>query len=449
MTESPSAFDEALRRAGQEHVLAALERLPQPRRQALRALLSGIDIEAARAALRRPAAGPAPDAAPPQPWAPMEPGRLARGAEALPAGALRAAGLDLLRRGAVAACVVADGPTGLRWRGPLGTYPATPVTGKPLFRCWAEQIRSVQERHSITIPLCILTGPHNDDATRAFFADNNCFGLRRRDIIMLCAPPAAVLDGQGRLLLDEAGAPVIGGAGSGALAEALEESGAGNHLAGRGVEAVSFVPVENPLGFLIDPLALGLHGAAGGGGEITLKVVGSGAAGATSPRVAMAGGRLMILDSPAGDTAPGGAAPELPGCTGMGVVSLEFLRGRCGRLPPRRLDWPGAAGAARVATLIEDAASGARAPALLCVVRGEEHAPIRAASGPESAAQARRLLCERAARWLEGHGVAVPRTPEGAVDATIEIGPLTALAPEDLAQVELPRRIDPGSDVVL
>ena len=68
----------------------------------------------------------------------LEPVPLVR-REAPDAAAFREAGETLVRAGKVAAFTVAGGQgTRLGWRGPKGTYPATVVTGKPLFRTFAE-----------------------------------------------------------------------------------------------------------------------------------------------------------------------------------------------------------------------------------------------------------------------------------------------------------------------
>ncbi|MFZ9914271.1 MAG: UTP--glucose-1-phosphate uridylyltransferase, partial [Phycisphaerales bacterium] len=87
---------------------------------------------------------------------------------AAPAAA-RDRGEDLLRQGKVAAFTVAGGQgTRLGWKGPKGTYPATVVTGRPLFRVFAEQIAAAEKRYGCAIPWYIMTSPLNDADTHAF-----------------------------------------------------------------------------------------------------------------------------------------------------------------------------------------------------------------------------------------------------------------------------------------
>ena len=94
-------------------------------------------------------------------------------------------GEDCIRSAKVAAFTVAGGQgTRLGWNGPKGTYPATVVTGKPIFRCLAEQILASELKYGVEIPWYIMTSPLNDTQTREFFRDNNCFGLVRSNIFM-------------------------------------------------------------------------------------------------------------------------------------------------------------------------------------------------------------------------------------------------------------------------
>ena len=81
--------------------------------------------------------------------------------------------------------------------------------------------------------------------------------------------------------------------------------------------------------------------------------------------------------------------------------------------------------------------------------RVEEFAPSKNAEGVDSAVSSHGLQLERAARWLETAGVEIPRDESGVPLASIEISSSTALGPEDLREVELPERYEPGEQVVL
>ena len=96
-----------------------------------------------------------------------------------------------------------------------------------------------------------------------------------------------------------------------------------------------------------------------------------------------------------------------------------------------------------------DALHEAEGPVVLRTDRVEEFAPIKNATGVDSPATSHQLQSDRAGRWLARHGVPLPQTPDGRVDARIEISPLTALDPDDLAGVRLPRGVSRGGELVL
>jgi UDP-N-acetylglucosamine/UDP-N-acetylgalactosamine diphosphorylase len=85
-------------------------------------------------------------------------------------------------------------------------------------------------------------------------------------------------------------------------------------------------------------------------------------------------------------------------------------------------------------TFIFDALPLAEKSIILTIDRVEEFAPIKNATGVDSAESSRDLQIERAARWLESVGIFVPRKPDGAVDAVIEISPLFALDADELKE---------------
>ena len=67
----------------------------------------------------------------------------------------------------------------------------------------------------------------------------------------------------------------------------------------------------------------------------------------------------------------------------------------------------------------------------------------------DSPSTSHRIQSDRHGAWLEARGVRVPRTSDAHVDALIEISPLTALEPADLAGVELPAAVEAGDELVL
>ncbi len=65
--------------------------------------------------------------------------------------------------------------------------------------------------------------------------------------------------------------------------------------------------------------------------------------------------------------------------------------------------------------------------------RSEEFVPLKNATGPDSPGVVRQAMSNQAGRWLEEAGVQVPKDTDGNVTVPLEISPLFALDPEELA----------------
>jgi UDP-N-acetylglucosamine/UDP-N-acetylgalactosamine diphosphorylase len=104
----------------------------------------------------------------------------------------------------------------------------------------------------------------------------------------------------------------------------------------------------------------------------------------------------------------------------------------------------------KLESFIFDALPIADRSIILDIDRSEQFAPTKNATGVDSAESTRVMMVERAARWLESAGVAVPRKPDGSPDCLLEIAPSFALDPEDLkARLDQIPAIRPGDRVYL
>ena len=177
-----------------------------------------------------------------------------------PATDARAHGESMLRAGKVAAFTVAGGQgTRLGWRGPKGTYPATVVTGKPLFRVFAEQIAAAEKRYGCAIPWYIMTSPLNDADTRAFFKDNNWFGRNPADTFLFPQGTMPSITFDGKLMLETPGSLAVNPDGHGGAIRALHHSGALEDMQARGIAHMSYFQVDNPLAMPLAAEFLGYH----------------------------------------------------------------------------------------------------------------------------------------------------------------------------------------------
>ena len=109
------------------------------------------------------------------------------------------------------------------------------------------------------MPWYIMTSPINDADTRAFFRDNNWFGLDRKDVFLFPQGVLPSFDSSGRFLLSSPCQIAVNPDGHGGSLRALRSSGAIEDMQARGIEQISYFQVDNPTVQVLDPLFLGLH----------------------------------------------------------------------------------------------------------------------------------------------------------------------------------------------
>ena len=459
---------------GQSHVLKFFDQLGGQRQAALLEQLRQLDLDQVDGWIRDYVRGN------PEPTLPADIDAApcyARNGEGYDAAKYRDQGVELIRAGKMAAFTVAGGQgTRLGWNGPKGVFPATPITGKPLFQCFAEQILATQQTYCVTVPWYIMTSPLNDGETRSFFEENKCFGLNHKEVHFV---PQGVLPSlslpDGKLLLSELHELAVNPDGHGGSLRALAISGALEEMQDRGIELISYFQVDNPLVNVIDPLFIGLHvHAPDSSAEMSSKMV---------PKVdplekvgvfARGNDRTMVIeysDLPVELAAERDAAGGLrfrAGSIAIHLLAVEFvqrLTDEAGHvaLPMHRAEKkvpyidpqtgervdPEQPNAVKLEMFVFDALPRASASIVLETDRTEEFAPIKNMDGNDSLATSQQLQSDRAGRWLEQQGVTVPRTANGHVDAWIEMGPLFALDAKSLAMQNLPAVIEPGGEILL
>jgi UDP-N-acetylglucosamine/UDP-N-acetylgalactosamine diphosphorylase len=399
--------------------------------------------------------------------------------EAAVASGAQAKGEALLKRGAVAVFTVAGGQgTRLGWNGPKGTFPATPITGKPLFALLAERISAAAKRYGAPVRWYIMTSEENDAATRSFFQDNRFFGLDRSLVQLFPQGMMPAFDAvTGQLLMGGPDRLALSPDGHGGSFRALLRSGALEHMERRGVEVVSYVQIDNPLVRAIDPVFLGMHvDPAHSSGELSSKIVGRAHAGekvgvfVDTPQGMSVCEYSDLGQEMAGQTDDAGELRWRAANIAVHALGVGFIRKMADggtRLLPwhlakkrvpvwcpnqRSMIEPAAKlapNAVKFERFVFDALPAASRPLLLEVQRSEEFAPIKNADGEDSATSSARMQIALHASWLTTAGVNVPRTASGDVHASIEISPVVAQWPEDLEGVQLPDAIEPGGELLL
>ena len=480
LTERHAAASQTLAAVDQSHVLTFYDELSEAQRGRLLSQVEGIDWpEVARLIESHVLKVPElhlPTHIEPAPCYPHTPDdKLAgRYREA------RALGEKLLSESMVAAFIVAGGQgTRLGWDAPKGTFPATPVTGRPLFGVFADYLRKAQDKFGCTIPWYVMTSPVNHEPTVAFFKENDYFGLDPKNVMHFAQAmmPAIGVSGarQGKVLLADKDSLALSPNGHGGSLKALYTAGAIDDMKQRGVTQISYAQVDNPTVHLVDPLFIGLHAL--DEAQMSSKMLPK-----TGPKeklgnFCLADGKMTVIeysdlpDELAFQTTDDGELRFRAGSIAIHMISAAFVEdlntsAEGFALPFHRADKkvpcidletakpvaPGEPNAVKLETFVFDALPLCDKSIIYETDRVEEFAPIKNADtkgAVDCPATSKQLQTERAARWLDQHGVAIPRNADGAVDAVIELSTLTAIAPEDLSSIELPKAIDAGASVVL
>lgn len=472
-----AAIRERLAEIQQEHLLTFYDELDPDRRRHLLDHLSKLDFERIERlrefALSPDAHSAIPSDLSPAPYYPADAASTVRPWDRDDA---RAVGESLIRAGKVAAFTVAGGQgTRLGFDGPKGCYPAGAVTGKPLFQMLAEQVLAASRKYGVAIQWRLMTSPLNHDATIACFREYDYFGLDPDQVGFFQQGVLPSFDDTtGRILLAEKEEPATNPDGHGGSLKALYTSGAIDDLQSRGVEHLSYTQIDNPLVHMFDPAFIGLHAEApDSSGEMSSKMIAKSSPDEKVGVFCVAGGKLQVIeysDLPSELAHERDERGELrfnAGSPAIHVISLDFVRrlneSEGGFALPlhrahkkvahidlasgKRIE-PESPNAIKLETFVFDALPMCRSSIVLETDRFE-FAPIKNASGPDSAETSHRLQTERAASWLERRHVRIPRKPDGSADCVIELSPLTALAADDLANHNLPPEIERGSRVAL
>ncbi len=445
-----------LKAHGQDHLLRFYDELDPGRQSALLDQLGALNLDELdeiidQYVLKKPSVALPTNIQPPEivPAKPVDP------AAAVEKEAARKQGERLISQGKVGAFVVAGGQgTRLGYDGPKGCLEATPVVHKPLFRLFAEQIMAASKRHRVAIPWYIMTSPANDTATKAHFRQNDYWGFSPKDVFFLMQGTMPAIGLDGKLLLGGKGQLALSPDGHGGSLRALRASGALDDMARRGVEYISYFQVDNPLVRCIDPVFLGLHDLRGA--EMSAKALPKRDPMEKLGNFCLVNGRVTVIeysdmpDELARACTPDGRLKFSAGSIAIHVLSRSFVEkltsdGRC-QLPWHRaqkvvphvddkgnLIKPDKANAVKLEMFVFDALPLAQRSVILETMRSEEFSPIKNAAGADSLSTSLYDQVRRWSLWMEKAGIKVPRDADGQVATAIEISPLFADSPEELA----------------
>ena len=406
------------------------------------------------------------DPAPSYPVRPQTDDQIGKYADAV------ALGEDLIRQGKVAGFVVAGGQgTRLGFDGPKGNYPISPVKNKTLFQIFSENLLAAAQKYNTTIPLYIMTSPLNYDATVEIFESADFYGLGAENVFIFQQGTLPNFNFDGKILLADKGEIASSPDGHGGSLNALHKSGAVADMKKRGVEHISYWQVDNPLIQIVDPLFIGLHVL--DKAEMSSKALIKAGPMEKVGNFCSVDGKVTVIeysdlpDEAAYRKNPDGSLAFELGSIGIHMINVSFIEklNKDGdfALPFHRavkkipyIDEDGnraepeSPNGVKLETFVFDALPLAKHSVILQTLREEEFAPVKNATGTDSAEVTRQMMTDRAAAWLEAVGVKVPQKPDGTPDCTLEIAPSFALTSEDLqAKIDRIPRITPKDAVYL
>ncbi len=242
------ALSESLSKLGQGHLLAGLDHLDPVTRDAHLARLAEVDWQELHHQLAVHTAGE------------VSGSRVVDPAERdRRAGDLEPLGESAYRDGRVAVLMVAGGQgTRLGFSGPKGCYTIGHHSHKSIYQLQAEKVLSLSRRVGKAVPFLIMTSPMTDAETREFFAAHGDFQLAPGQVRMFSQGTVPSLDQQGRALLEKPGKLLENPDGHGGCFTALVKSGQLERLRAEGVEHIAYIQVDNITVPVDDPLLIGL-----------------------------------------------------------------------------------------------------------------------------------------------------------------------------------------------
>jgi len=362
-------------------------------------------------------------------------------------------GRELIRQSKVAVLVVAGGQaTRLKFDGPKGNFPISPVKNKTLFQIFAETIAAVSEKYQSVCPWYIMASPLNYAETVEIFRSNDYYDLKESDVFIFQQGTLPNFSFDGKILLADKATIACSPDGHGGSIKALYQSGALEDMKRRGVEFISYWQVDNPLVNIFDPLFIGLH-------ALDKAEMSSKALIKTGPKekvgnFCLVDGKVTVIeysdfpDELAEKRNPDGSLVFELGSIAIHIINTTFvekLNASGSSLPlhkavkkiphidekGERVE-PAEPNGVKLESFVFDALPLASKSIISQTLRSQEFAPTKNLTGVDSVETTKLMMAARAADWLESAGVTVPRKPDGSIDATLEIAPGFALEKDDV-----------------
>lgn len=366
----------------------------------------------------------------------------------------RKIGEEALRNGKLGIFLVAGGQgSRLGFDGPKGCYKVGPNSDKTLFQWHAEQIKASGQRYNTTIPWYIMTSTLNHEDTTRFFEDNDYFGLGRENVMCFKQRMVPSVDNNFKLILVEKNKLALNPDGHGGCLWALCNSGAVADMKKRGVEILSYFQVDNPLVTLADPVFAGYHIQSNS--DMSSKILKKVSPDEKVGNICIGDGKPTVIeysDMTEENTNAVDSEGNLlfwAGSIAIHMINVDFVEeiGANAKLPwhvaKKKIPYiadngdiikPEENNGIKFETFVFDAIPMVTHTVTMEVAREEEFAPVKNATGIDSAESCRQLLSNRFAKWLEASGKTVEKRDNGDCAIMLEVSPLFALDQEEFVR---------------
>ncbi len=167
-------------------------------------------------------------------------------------------GREELKKGAVAAVILAGGQgTRLGFDGPKGTLNVGITKKLYLFECLIRNMQKNLEGIDVPMPLYIMTSDQNHEQTVAFFEEHAFFGYPKEAVHFFKQAMAPALSFDGRILMQSRGHLCQAPNGNGGWFRSMEQQGLIDEMLEKGVQWLNVVSVDNVLQNIGDPIFVG------------------------------------------------------------------------------------------------------------------------------------------------------------------------------------------------
>lgn len=169
-------------------------------------------------------------------------------------------GKDLLAKGKVA-CVILAGGQGSRlgWHGPKALFPIIPEKNLTLLQILVEKVCKTSDQYGYSLPVAVMASPLNIEALEEHARSHNWYGLAPGQLAFFTQGMLPLLTVDGNWFLERPGSIAMGPDGNGGVFVHLQKSGILKRWKELGIEAVTVLPIDNPLALPFDEHLIGCH----------------------------------------------------------------------------------------------------------------------------------------------------------------------------------------------